>query len=94
MDNLNDEKEYLKTLMNFFAAIKQLCTFYSFEQAIDAMDIYFKTGDETYLTKENGIREFVVSNKIREKMLPVIGSKYEHLEDFLVDFSSPNKKSR
>ena len=94
MKYARDEKENLKALMNMFVAINKLSESYSFEQAIDILDGYFKTNDEKYLTTFGGIREFVVKSNMREKILPMIDGKYKHLEDFIVDLSSTNKKSR
>lgn len=88
------EKENLIALMNMFMTIKKLTKYYSFDQAVDVMDIYFKTNDQRYLTKEDGIREFVVNNNIREKIFPIIDGNYQHLMDFIDEFGSSNKKSR
>ena len=83
MSYIEDDNVELKAIMNMFVAIDKLSKVLSFEQSIDALDIYFKTGNSKYITNQNGIREFVENSNIREYIFPVIDGKYDHLYDFI-----------
>lgn len=89
MKNISEERENVRTLINLFSAINKLNKMYTLDQAIDVLDIYFKTGDSTCITSEDGIREFVVNSHIREKLLPSL-ENYNHLAE-LIDEIYPNE---
>ena len=66
-------------------AIKKLSVFYSIDQAVDVLDIYFKTNDEGCLPVTEGIRDYIKNSNLREKIFPLVDGKYNHLMDFIND---------
>ena len=88
----NTGNENIEALMNMFVAIKKLCVFYSLDQAVEVLDIYFKTNDPTYITNESNIRTFVVNSNIREMIFPLVDGKYNHLIDFINGLYPTNTK--
>ena len=91
MDFPSNDKVELKAYMNMFVAINMLTKMYSLDQAIDVLDIYFKTGDSNYLTTEDNIRDFVVSSNIRATIFPLMEG-YPHLADFIDDVCTAKKE--
>ena len=96
MINQTKEKTELIAIMNMFVAIKKLCKHYTFDQAIDVLDMYFKTDDPVYLTNSDDIRNFIVNNNIRSTIYPLIEGKYKHLYEYIesLDLSKDNTKAR
>ena len=93
MSYFSDERVELKALMNLFIAISKLSKYYSFDQAIDVLDIYFKTNNEKVLTENDDIRYFVVSNNIRDFVYPLIVNEYDGLYEFLNQFTVKKGKA-
>ena len=81
-EEVSKEKVYFDAYAALFDAIRKLCVFYRFDQAVEIMDIYFKDGDVKVLTRESGIRDFVVASNLREVLYPVITEKSGDLYGF------------
>ena len=79
---------------NMFVAIKMLTKYYTFDQAIDVLDNYFKTNDENFITIEDGIRQFVIDNRIRDIIFPLVNGRYNHLFDFINEICAQHEKSK
>ena len=93
MDYEEKENSTLKGAMNMFVALSKLSKIYSFDQAVDVMDIYLKTNDPKYLTPEYGIRDFVVDNGIRDAINPLTEGK-DHLMDYLEEVFPPKENGK
>ena len=81
-EEVSKEKVYFDAYAALFDAIRKLCVFYRFDQAVEIMDIYFKDGDVKVITRESGIRDFVVASNLREVLYPVITEKSGDLYGF------------
>ena len=81
-EEVSKEKVYFDAYVSLFDAIRKLCVFYRFDQAVEIMNMYLKDGDVKVLTRENGIRDFVVASNLREILYPVITEKYGDLYGF------------
>ena len=90
--NIEEADPNVVAIMNLFVTINKLTKFYDINQAIDVLDIYFKTGDIGYITKSNDVRDFVANIKLRETMLPLIGDNYNHLSDYISELCSSEKR--
>lgn len=93
MNYKEKENSTLKGAMNMFVAINKLCSLYTFEQAVDIMDIYFKTDDSKYIPSELGIRDYVVNNGIRDAINPLTEGK-DHLMDYLEEIFPPKENGK
>ena len=91
-ENETEQTKNLKALMDMFVAIKKLNVYYTFDQSVDILDIYFNTNDPKYITTYDDIRNFVVSSQMRDKIFPLVDGKYNHLFDFINELYPANKK--
>lgn len=95
MESMNNRKRKLIALMDMFVAIKKLSKGYqSYDHAVDALDLYFKTNDPRYITTFGGIRDFVLESNIRNEIFPLIDGKYDHLDDFIKSLLQKEEKRK
>ena len=89
MNDINENN--IIAVMDLFVAIDKLLYNMPADQAIDAMDKYLKTGDMEDILSYN-IRDFIIKTNLREKILPIINGRYNHLYDYLNEFCSISEK--
>ena len=94
MSYFEEEKEEIRALVDLFDTIKGINKSCSLDQAVDIMDMYLRTGDEKYLTKEDNIRDNVVKSNIRETFYPIYEEGYEHLSDYIEDMIPKKSKTK
>lgn len=94
MSYFEEEKEGIRALVDLFGTIKGINKSCSLDQAVDIMDMYLRTGDEKFLTKEDNIRDNVVKSNIRETFYPIYEEGYEHLSDYIEDMIPKKSKTK
>lgn len=89
MSDINEDN--LVAVMNLFVAINKLSMHMPTNQAIDALDKYFNTGDMEGILSYD-VRDFITNTNLRENILPIMNGNYNHLSEYINELRSVKGK--